>query len=121
MSSFSDFSLSDSLTPAVSVVLKIVKVILIWHQLQTSAAVVSSPIFGLMENSSPENTVESNSSPDHTIDSNMTSDNSNSSFNRSPQEELSTVTLDLTIDIREESTEASFQHDLLQAEIASSK
>ncbi|EDW16874.1 E3 ubiquitin-protein ligase complex slx8-rfp subunit slx8 [Drosophila mojavensis] len=101
MSSFSDFSLSDSLTPA------------------TSAAVVSSPIFGLMENSSPENTVESNSSPENTIESNMTSDNSSSSFNRSPQEEPSTDTLDLTDDVLQEAADDSFQHDLIEAEIAS--
>lgn len=74
-----------------------------------------------MENSSPENTVESNSSPENTIESNMTSDNSSSSFNRSPQEEPSTDTLDLTDDVLQEAADDSFQHDLIEAEIASSK
>ncbi|TDG49825.1 hypothetical protein AWZ03_003813 [Drosophila navojoa] len=101
MSNFSDFSLSDSLSPAIS------------------AAVVSSPIFGLMENSSPENTVESNSSPENTIESNMTSDNSNASSNRSTQEEPSTDALDLTGDGLPEATRFSLQRDFLEAELAS--
>ncbi|XP_023171509.1 E3 ubiquitin-protein ligase complex slx8-rfp subunit rfp2 [Drosophila hydei] len=95
MSSVTDISLSESLTPPTS----------------TAHSVVSSPIFELMENSSPENTFESN----------LTSENSSSSYSLRPShfEQRSGDTLDLTNDGWQDSLEESFRHDLIEAEIAS--